>query len=51
MSLGAICFTSSGTNGGCWVVLVIPPPRFFWKEGFFPIRDLHQDKKVYASYA
>ena len=22
MSMGAICFTSCGSNGGCWVVLV-----------------------------
>ena len=45
MSVGAICFTSSGSNGGCWVVLVFP--RFFlWKNGFFfPIRDLCQKKK------
>ena len=24
MSMGAICFTSSGSNGGCWVFLVPP---------------------------
>ena len=33
--MGAICFTSSGSNGGCWVVLVFPPLFFFWKKGFF----------------
>ena len=45
MSVGAICFTSSGSNGGCWVVLVFPR-LFFWKNGFFfPIRDLRQKKK------
>ena len=35
MSVGAICFTSSGSNGGCGVVLVFP--LFFFKEkwGFF----------------
>ena len=50
MSVGAICFTSSGSNGGCWVVLVFPR-LFFWKNGFFsPIRDLRQKKKVYATY-
>ena len=38
MSVGAICSTSSGSNGGCWVVLVFPrppPPLFVWKKGFF----------------
>ena len=35
MSVGAICFTSSGSNGSCWVVLVPPrPPFFFEKSGF-----------------
>ena len=51
MSVGAICFTSSGSNGGCWVVLVFPHLFFFLKNGFFfPIRDLRQKKKVYATY-
>ena len=51
MSVGAICFTSSGSNGGCWVVLVFPRLFFFGKNGFFfPIRDLRQKKKVYATY-
>ena len=51
MSVGAICFTSSGSNGGCWVVLVFPRLFFLWKnEFFFPIRDLRQKKKVYATY-
>ena len=36
MSVGAICFTSSGSNGGCWVVLVFPRLFLFWKKGFFP---------------
>ena len=54
MSMGAICFTSSGSNGGCWVVLVFPR-LFFGKMGFFSpyatfakkksLRDLHQKKK------
>ena len=55
MSVGAICFTSSGSNGGCWVVLVFPR-LFFGKMGFFSpyatyakkkksLRDLHQKKK------
>ena len=50
MSVGAICFTSSGSNGGCWVVLVFPLPFFVEKWVFFPIRDLRQKKKVYATY-
>ena len=52
MSVGAICFTSSGSNGNCWVVLVFPCLIiFFSKKGFFsPIRDLRQ-KKSYAIYA
>ena len=33
--MGAICFTSSGRNGGCWVVLVFPRP-FLEKRVFFP---------------
>ena len=41
MSAGAICFTSSGSNGGCWVVLVPPLPAFLEK-GFFFIRNLRQ---------
>ena len=41
MSVGAICFTSSGSNGGCWVVLVFPR-LFFGKMGFF---------SPYATYA
>ena len=45
MSVGAICFTSCGSNGGCWVVLVFPR-LFFWKKGFFfPIRDLRPPPK------
>ena len=53
MSVGAICFTSSGSNGGCWVVLVFPR-LFLGKMGFFfhtrltpkkkSLRDLHQKK-------
>ena len=56
MSVGAIiiiCFTSSGSNGDCWVVLVFPR-LFFSKKGFFfpyatyakkkSLRDLHQKK-------
>ena len=51
MSLGAICFTSSGSNGGCWVVLVFPRLFFFLEKWIFPpIRDLCQKKKVYATY-
>ena len=48
MSVGAICFTSSGSNGGHWVVLV-PPPPFFAKMFFFHTR-LMLKKKVYAIY-
>ena len=50
MSMGAICFTSSGSNGGCWVVLVFP--RLFGGGGgsgfFFPAT--YAKKKVYATY-
>ena len=55
MFVGAICFTSSGSNGGCWVVLVSPPPPFFpGKKVFFlatcakkqSLRDLRLTKKV-----
>ena len=35
MSVGAICFTSSGSNGGCWVVLVFPRFFFCGKMSFF----------------
>ena len=42
LSVGAICFTSSGSNGGCWVVLVSPPL-------FFPYAT-YAKKKVYATY-
>ena len=47
MSVGAICFTSSGSNGGCWVGLVFPAFFFFLgKKVFFsPIRDLHPKSK------
>ena len=66
MSVGAICFTSSGSKGGCWVVLVFPRLFFFFflKKGFFShtrltpkkksLRDLHQKKisvKKNATYA
>ena len=52
MSVGAICFTSSGSNGGCWVVLVFPRLFFFFLEKwvFFPHTYLRQKKKVYATY-
>ena len=49
MSVGAICFTSSGSNGGCWVVLVFPH-LFFGKKGFFSHTRLVPKKKVYAAY-
>ena len=52
MSVGAICFTSTGSNGGCWVVLVFP--RLFWGGGgmgfFFPYATYAKEKKVYATY-
>ena len=48
MSVGAICFTSSGSNGGCWVVLVFPRP-FLEKRFFFPYAT-YAKKKVYATY-
>ena len=49
MSVGAICFTSSGSNGGCWVVLLFPR-LFFGKMGFFSHTRLTPKKKVYATY-
>ena len=51
MSVGAICFTSFGSNGGCWVGLVFPRPFFFFfgKRFFFPIA-IYAKKKVYATY-
>ena len=50
MSVGAICFTSSGSNGGCWVVLLFPR-LFFGKMGFFfPYATYAKKKKVYATY-
>ena len=47
MSVGAICFTSSGSNGGCGVVLVCSLffSFFFLEKGFFSIRVLRQKKK------
>ena len=50
MSVGAICFTSSGSNGGCWVVLVFPR-LFFGKMGFFSPYATYAKKKSYATYA
>ena len=46
MSVGAICFTSSGSNGGCWVVLMFPRLFFFfWKKGFFSPYATYTKKK------
>ena len=51
MSVGAICFTSSSSNGGCWVVLVFPCLFFFfWKKGLFSPYATYAKKKK-ASYA
>ena len=47
MSVGAICFTSSGSNGGCWVVLVFPR-LFFGKMGFFFPYATYAKKKKFA---
>ena len=52
MSVGATCFTSPGSNGGYWVVLVFPRLFFLEKGFFFPyatcakksLRDLQQKK-------
>ena len=45
ISVGAKCFTSSGSNGSCWLVLV--PPPFFLKElVFFSVRDLRPKKNL-----
>ena len=37
MSVGAICFTTSSGNRGCWVVLAFFPSNlfFFLERGFF----------------
>ena len=57
MSVGAICFTSSSSNGGCWVVLVFFGDNllFYGKNVFFPyttytkrnaiLRDLSPQKR------
>ena len=42
MSVGAICFTSSG---GCWVALVPPPLFFLLKKGFFFPYTIYAKKK------
>ena len=44
MFVGATCFTSFGSNGGCGMVLVFLPSLFlFTKKGFFhSIRDIRQ---------
>ena len=47
MSVGAICFTSSGSNGGCWVVLVFPC-LFFGKMGFFSPYATYAKKKKFT---
>ena len=54
MSVGAICFTSSSSNGGSRVVLVFPPPFLFLEKRVFSphtrltpkkeLRDLHKKK-------
>ena len=49
MSVGAICFTSSSSNGGCWVVVVFAG-LFLEKWGFFPHTRCTPKKKVYATY-
>ena len=49
MSAGAICFTSSGSNGGCWVLLV-SPRLFFLEKSFFFHKRLTPKKKVYSTY-
>ena len=49
MSVRATCFTSSGSNGGCWVVLVPPAPLCLEKRFLFH-KQLTQ-KNVYTTYA
>ena len=44
MSVGAVCFTCTGSNGGCWVVLVFPR-LFFLKKGVFFHTQLTPKKK------
>ena len=45
MSVGAICFTSSGSNGGCWLVLVFPRLFFFGNKGPFSPYATYANKK------
>ena len=45
MSVGATRFTSSGSNGSCWLVCMFLPPFLWKKKGFFSISDLRQKKK------
>ena len=48
MSVGGICFTSSNSSGGCWVVLAPPP---FGKKGFPPPYATYAKiQKFYATY-
>ena len=47
MSVGAICFTSSNSNGSCWVFLAPPPPAF--GNFFFPYTTFSK-QKVYTTY-
>ena len=46
MSVGAICFTSSGSNGDWWVVFVPPPFLFMEKTVFFYERLTPQTKRL-----
>ena len=48
MSVGAICFTSSGSNGGCWVVLVFLRLFFLEKWVFLSHTRLTPKKKKFT---
>ena len=50
MSVGAICFTSSGSNGGCWVVLVFPRFFFLKRDFFFPYATFAKKKSLCDLY-
>ena len=50
MSMEAICFTSSGSNGGCWVFVVFTPPPVFFEKGFFVYTHLIEKKNLRDLY-
>ena len=47
MSFGALCFGSSGSNGGCWVVFVVFLCFFLGKK----CTHITPEQNVHANYA